>query len=86
MYDTSANASSPTKSLPTEYDLILYIQMQYCSQTLKEYINDPNRKVDLAEILGIAQQIVLGTRLAIHQSGLIHRDLKTRKCFFTRKR
>ena len=83
-YDTSANASSPTKSLPTEYDLILYIQMQYCSQTLKEYINDPNRKVDLAEILGITQQIALGTQ-HIHQSGLIHRDLKPENVFFHEK-
>ena len=83
-YDASANASSPTKSLPTEYDLILYIQMQYCSQTLKEYINDSNRKVDLAEILGITQQIALGTQ-HIHQSGLIHRDLKPENVFFHEK-
>ena len=57
--------------------------MQYCSQTLKS-INDPNRKVDLAEILGITQQIALGTQ-HIHQSGLIHRDLKPENVFFHEK-
>ena len=82
----TGNTSSPLKSQPTEYDLILYIQMEYCSQTLAEYINDPKRKVDLAEILGITKQIALGIQhFHEYKSGLIHRDLKPENVFFHEK-
>ena len=66
----------------TSYDLILYIQMYYCPQTLGAYVKSNDRKVDLAHTLDIVAQ--LGQGIAhVHKCGLIHRDLKPDNIFFS---
>jgi len=66
----------------TSYDLILYIQMYYCPQTLGTYVKSNDRKVDLAHTLDIVAQ--LGQGIAhVHKCGLIHRDLKPDNIFFS---
>ena len=63
------------------YDLVLYIQMQYCSKdTLRDFL-DARDKVDVDAALNIFSQIARGIEY-VHSKSMIHRDLKPSNCFF----
>lgn len=63
--------------------LVLYIQMQLCeSSTLKQWLENPDRKVDSDTNLLIFAQIVRGLD-HIHNSGYMHRDLKPSNIFIS---
>ncbi len=65
------------KSLaPIEDDLILFIQMQYCSeQTLLSHLRERSGTVNIAQVLHVVMQICRGLKY-VHSRKLIHRDLK----------
>ncbi len=61
---------------PIEDDLILFIQMQYCSeQTLLSHLQERSGTVNIAQVLHIFMQICRGIKY-VHSMKLIHRDLK----------
>ena len=69
------------KPHPTKYDLILYIQMEYCTYTLGKYLSEIDRgNVDIEHTLNIVSQLAQGTA-HVHTDGLIHRDLKPDNVF-----
>ena len=74
----SLHASSDS---PVEYQVTLYIQMQLCSFSLKEWLEREPRLVDPQENIVIFKQILSGLAY-IHSLGLIHRDLKPSSFFF----
>eukprot|EP00815_Leptocylindrus_aporus_P000240 CAMPEP_0116076920 /NCGR_PEP_ID=MMETSP0322-20121206/17554_1 /TAXON_ID=163516 /ORGANISM="Leptocylindrus danicus var. apora, Strain B651" /LENGTH=1037 /DNA_ID=CAMNT_0003567335 /DNA_START=143 /DNA_END=3256 /DNA_ORIENTATION=+ len=65
---------------------VLYIQMQYCTHTLQEFLASPihrgsrNGIVNIELALNLFHQIVQGVAY-VHKRGLIHRDLKPSNCF-----
>jgi serine/threonine protein kinase len=65
------------KKEPVNYDLVLYIQMQYCPQTLRDFIKAGN---NVDESLKIFAQIARGLA-HVHGQGLVHRDLKPANIF-----
>jgi len=73
-------ASSGVNTSGMEYKVVLYIQMQLCSCSLKQWMQRENRIILPAENLAIFKQIVQGLAY-IHAEGLIHRDLKPSNIF-----
>eukprot|EP01097_Dermamoeba_algensis_P008916 TRINITY_DN6131_c0_g1_i1.p1 TRINITY_DN6131_c0_g1~~TRINITY_DN6131_c0_g1_i1.p1 ORF type:complete len:439 (+),score=86.94 TRINITY_DN6131_c0_g1_i1:340-1656(+) len=54
--------------------LTLFIQMQLCSGTLRNWLQSPGRQVDVNSNREVLKQILLGID-HIHQRGFIHRDI-----------
>ncbi|XP_058261873.1 eukaryotic translation initiation factor 2-alpha kinase 1 isoform X4 [Hemibagrus wyckioides] len=75
-----------------QFHLMLYIQMQLCERSLKEWIQERNSKTDLTKSTGslnsfdpqqasrILKKILEGVEY-IHSRGIMHRDLKPRNIF-----
>ncbi|XP_073345394.1 eukaryotic translation initiation factor 2-alpha kinase 1 isoform X2 [Pagrus major] len=88
-------ADVPTTKPPKEvqFHLMLYIQMQLCERSLKDWISDRNNKpkeeltskcpygcVDTEHTLSLLRRILEGVEY-IHSRGIMHRDLKPRNIF-----
>ncbi|RIB29509.1 kinase-like domain-containing protein [Gigaspora rosea] len=80
-----------TDSSTSERDWVLFIQMQLCHSTLKDYLKrrdtnllatkkDPLNSVDRHASIELFRGIVRGVAY-IHEQGLIHRDLKPGNIF-----
>lgn len=76
-----------------QFHLMLYIQMQLCERSLKEWITERNAKpkdkqalkcpyecVDTEHTLSLLRKILEGVEY-IHSRGIMHRDLKPRNIF-----
>ncbi|XP_029311679.1 eukaryotic translation initiation factor 2-alpha kinase 1 isoform X2 [Cottoperca gobio] len=88
-------ADNRTTKPPKEvqFHLMLYIQMQLCERSLKDWISERNSKpkeeqtsrcpygcVDAEHTLGLLRKILEGVE-HIHSRGIMHRDLKPRNIF-----
>uniref|UniRef100_A0A8C5E4D9 Eukaryotic translation initiation factor 2-alpha kinase 1 n=1 Tax=Gouania willdenowi TaxID=441366 RepID=A0A8C5E4D9_GOUWI len=79
-------------SREVQFHLMLYIQMQLCERSLKDWIaernakpreltfNDPYDCVDTEQTLILLKHILEGVEY-IHSKGIMHRDLKPRNIF-----
>ncbi|XP_029620831.1 eukaryotic translation initiation factor 2-alpha kinase 1 isoform X2 [Salmo trutta] len=72
-----------------QFHLMLYIQMQLCERSLKDWIlerttehtsQNPYETVDTKQTLSILHKILQGVEY-IHSRGIMHRDLKPRNIF-----
>uniref|UniRef100_A0A4W5PXB1 non-specific serine/threonine protein kinase n=2 Tax=Hucho hucho TaxID=62062 RepID=A0A4W5PXB1_9TELE len=72
-----------------QFQLMLYIQMQLCERSLKDWISErtnehtsqnPYGSVDTKQTLSILHKILEGVEY-IHSRGIMHRDLKPRNIF-----
>uniref|UniRef100_UPI0037E8D741 eukaryotic translation initiation factor 2-alpha kinase 1 n=1 Tax=Semicossyphus pulcher TaxID=241346 RepID=UPI0037E8D741 len=83
--------TKPSKEV--QFHLMLYIQMQLCERSLKDWISDRNNKpkdeqtsrcpywcVDAEPTLSLLRRILEGVEY-IHSRGIMHRDLKPRNIF-----
>ncbi|CAG04442.1 unnamed protein product, partial [Tetraodon nigroviridis] len=83
----------PKPSKEVHLHLMLYIQMQLCERSLKDWISERNMKpkeeaaskcpyerVDSEQTLKLLKQIVEGVEY-FHSRGIMHRDLKPRNIF-----
>ncbi|XP_044034897.1 eukaryotic translation initiation factor 2-alpha kinase 1 isoform X2 [Siniperca chuatsi] len=83
--------TKPSKEV--HFHLMLYIQMQLCERSLKDWISDRNTKpkeeqtsrcpygcVDTEHTLSLLRKILEGVEY-IHSRGIMHRDLKPRNIF-----
>ncbi|XP_014064499.2 eukaryotic translation initiation factor 2-alpha kinase 1 isoform X1 [Salmo salar] len=77
----------PTKEV--QFHLMLYIQMQLCERSLKDWISErttehisqnPYGSVDTKQTLSILHKILEGVEY-IHSRSIMHRDLKPRNIF-----
>ncbi|XP_068161185.1 eukaryotic translation initiation factor 2-alpha kinase 1 isoform X2 [Antennarius striatus] len=84
---------TPKPSKEVQFHLMLYIQMQLCERSLKDWISERNLKpkeepasacpygcVDAELTLSLLRKIVEGV-VYIHSRGVMHRDLKPRNIF-----
>lgn len=70
---------------------VLYVQMQLCDRTLREWLDERNAslddsghcQIDSSTNLRIFEQILRGVEY-IHAQGIVHRDLKPRNIFLSR--
>mmetsp|Transcript_25743 Transcript_25743/g.66301 ORF Transcript_25743/g.66301 Transcript_25743/m.66301 type:complete len:970 (-) Transcript_25743:613-3522(-) len=70
-----------SRSKQDYYDLVLFIQMQFCpQQTLHHMLAKPRQHVEVAPMLGLFEQITNGIKY-VHECQLIHRDLKPSNIF-----
>ncbi len=67
------------KSIQPQRNIILYIQMQLCEDTLQGWLESCTN-VDTTTVLSIFRQICKGLKY-IHSEGIIHRDLKPSNIF-----
>lgn len=83
--------TKPSKDV--QFHLMLYIQMQLCERSLKDWISERNSKpkeeqisrcpyacVDAEHTLSLLRHILEGVEY-IHSRGIMHRDLKPRNIF-----
>uniref|UniRef100_A0A3P8RKT2 Eukaryotic translation initiation factor 2-alpha kinase 1 n=1 Tax=Amphiprion percula TaxID=161767 RepID=A0A3P8RKT2_AMPPE len=83
--------TKPSKEV--QFHLMLYIQMQLCERSLKDWISERNSKpkeehiprcpydcVDTERTLNLLRHILEGVEY-IHSRGIMHRDLKPRNIF-----
>ncbi|KAM6964272.1 LOW QUALITY PROTEIN: eukaryotic translation initiation factor 2-alpha kinase 1 [Tautogolabrus adspersus] len=88
-----ANKRTTTPSKEVQFQLMLYIQMQLCERSLKDWISERNNKplpdktsktpygcVDAEHTLSMLRRILEGVEY-IHSRGIMHRDLKPRNIF-----
>uniref|UniRef100_A0A672KU45 Eukaryotic translation initiation factor 2-alpha kinase 1 n=1 Tax=Sinocyclocheilus grahami TaxID=75366 RepID=A0A672KU45_SINGR len=92
--DTDAPEWSETQAHEVQFHLMLYIQMQLCERSLKDWIQernsritegllmsvDPCESIDSEHALNILKKILEGVEY-IHSRGIMHRDLKPRNIF-----
>ncbi|XP_029953217.1 eukaryotic translation initiation factor 2-alpha kinase 1 isoform X2 [Salarias fasciatus] len=82
-------AAKPSKEV--QFHLMLYIQMQLCERSLKDWISERNARpqesstgpygrVDAEHTLNLLRYILEGVDY-IHSRGIMHRDLKPRNIF-----
>ena len=80
----SASDSQESSNVSKETQLVLYIQMELCGESLEDWISSRNSKNDprvyVEEIQDIFFAIVSGLEY-IHSQGFIHRDLKPLNIF-----
>jgi len=77
---TSSNALIHEK----QYNYTLFIQMQlYEHDTLKQWLNNPDREINKKENLQIFSQLVRGLK-HVHEHELLHRDLKPANIFISK--
>lgn len=85
------HTARPSKEV--KFHLMLYIQMQLCERSLKDWISERNTKpkeeqisrcpyacVDTERTLSMLRHIIEGVEY-IHSKGIMHRDLKPRNIF-----
>ncbi|KAK2820797.1 hypothetical protein Q5P01_023756 [Channa striata] len=85
------STTKPSKEV--QFHLMLYIQMQLCERSLKDWISERNTKprdkqnskcpydcVDSEHTLSLLKSILEGVEY-IHSKGIMHRDLKPRNIF-----
>ncbi|XP_067345379.1 eukaryotic translation initiation factor 2-alpha kinase 1 isoform X2 [Channa argus] len=88
-----AEKSTTKPSKEVQFHLMLYIQMQLCERSLKDWISERNAKpkdkqnskcpyecVDSEHTLSLLRNILEGVEY-IHSKGIMHRDLKPRNIF-----
>uniref|UniRef100_A0A8C1QYB8 Eukaryotic translation initiation factor 2-alpha kinase 1 n=1 Tax=Cyprinus carpio TaxID=7962 RepID=A0A8C1QYB8_CYPCA len=92
--DTDVPEWSETQAHEVQFHLMLYIQMQLCERSLKDWIQernsritegllmsvDPCESIDSEHALKILKKILEGVEY-IHSHGIMHRDLKPRNIF-----
>ncbi|XP_059180368.1 eukaryotic translation initiation factor 2-alpha kinase 1 isoform X2 [Centropristis striata] len=88
-----ADKQTTKPSKEVQFHLMLYIQMQLCERSLKDWISERNSKpreeqtsrcpyagVDTEHTLSMLRKILEGVEY-IHSRGIMHRDLKPRNIF-----
>ncbi|TPX71470.1 hypothetical protein SpCBS45565_g01126 [Spizellomyces sp. 'palustris'] len=84
-----AHPTLPSQSsLPDDVELTLFIQMELCGQTLREYLRERNRcvsegstGVSVYECRRIFRDLVEGL-VYLHGFGIIHRDVKPKNVYW----
>lgn len=92
-FEQWADKCTTKPSKEVQFHLMLYIQMQLCERSLKDWISERNAKpkeqlsskcpygcVDTEHTLSLLRKILEGVEY-IHSRGIMHRDLKPRNIF-----